>query len=363
VPLYIKYKPTDTGNRVPSPCATEALWLASSIWLTDTSNALIAKARVGTACRIHVQVDSSAETYAPNPPTKEVRVQVWVCNPSSGAGPTGGLASAGGSNGTTATTPFDPTNPAATVLAPGQPRTTYVEWTPQAGDLLGAMTESHLCIAANCYWVSNDPVQPAEGAALPPPGTVDICNNGHHAQRNISLLSATAPGSMSAEFMVAGGDEEGEPAEIFVQEVAGPRKLLIAELEQLLAEGIAVLAKVGEGERPKDADGEPYVRELLRRGAELVLAGAEDVPVKAAEEATAKAVLDSEHGSGRRLGLKLEPGRQAIVRLAIDLPEDDKPGVVRAFDVVQTGPKGQLVGGLRVLTVVAPGGFERQSAA
>ena len=317
--LFIKYVSTDNGNRVPSPCGGPVpVWLAHSIRLTDQANSPISKARVGQTCRIHVDVDSNEDMYPPSADPLDtdlkVRVQVWVCRPTSaGVGPVTALASS----------PTDIKSITQTI-APGVTGTTFFEWTPQAGDVPGSATETHLCIGANCFWTNaaGDPqAPPSEGAGMPPPSAIDICNNPHHAQRNIALLSATAPGP-AAEF-IAGGLDQGGEIFLAILEAEGERELLPAEQEFLIAEGIAETR--------------------------LVLAGT-DIPIRIGAHGRAKVELRARDESGQRIRLKLEPEELVPVVIHIEDP-DEEPGVFRAYDVVQSGPEGELIGALRVVAV------------
>jgi hypothetical protein len=156
---------------------------------------------------------------------------------------------------------------------------------------------------------------------MPPPSAIDICNNPHHAQRNIALLSATAPGP-AAEFS-AGGLERGGEILLAILEAEGERELLPAEQEFLIAEGIAETR--------------------------LFLAGT-DIPIRVGAHGQAKVELRAGDESGERIRLKLDPEELVPVEIHIDSP-DEEPGMFRAFDVVQSGPEGELLGALRVVAV------------
>jgi hypothetical protein len=327
VTLFIKYIASDTGT--PTPCAgTDPVWLAHSIRLTlaDAVNTPISKARVNVPCRIHVFVDSTSATYTPSSDPADndlkVRVQAWVCRPgTAGVGPGTAIASS----------PTQIQNILGTV-APGLTGTTFFDWTPQPGDLPTGATETHLCIGANCFWTNatGDPAAPPpEGGPLVAPATIDICSNRHHAQRNITLLSATAPGSMAMQF-IAGGLEEGGEVEIRIREVRGRRELLPVEQEFLVADGVARLLK----------------------GEQLVLAGGKKMPIYTGAQEDARVELRTREEAGERLRLRLKPGELVPVEIHLELPEDE-PGLVRAFDVVQEGREGEVIGGLRLLTVAA----------
>jgi hypothetical protein len=331
VSLFIKYKPSDTGVRSPSPCGgSDPVWLASSIRLTldDVVNTPISKARVGVTCRIHVDVHSQTKTYTPSDDPAEtdlkILVQAWVCRPTAGGvGPGSALASS-------------PTDilPILQTVSPGVAGTRFFTWTPEAADVPGGgADETHLCIGANCFWTnaSGDPLRPsAEGAELIAPAVIDICNNPHHAQRNIALLSATAPGSFVAEF-VAGGLRVGGAVELELIEVRRRRELVLVEKEFLVAEGIAELL---DGRKP-------------------VLAGAKEMPITMGARAAARAELRGKRKTGPRIRFNVKRGELVPIKINVRLPED-KPGTARAFDVVQRGPRGEVVGALRFLTV-APG--------
>jgi hypothetical protein len=351
VAIYIKDNPTDTGS---SPTCGQTYWMSDSIRLADTAGNTVGSAVVGTPMRIYVRIDSNEGTYQPSSSTP-LLLEVWVCNPSFGVGPdaaigaaaVGGTMSAGGPNGLKLTLPsLDPAQPSGAISPPGPGPEYFVPWTPQPGDLLGAATQKHLCVGANCVWSPGLPS--AEGVAMAGSGLLDVCNNRRHAQRNIELSAVSGGGfGMSMPFQVV-APEEGDEEELELELVEQPRewRLTVSEQAQLIGDGVARLA---EGDAPY---GDLY--ELLERGAKLVLAGKNSAPIRPTAGGDFRATLSGEEGAGHRLVLKLRPGEATIVKAEIMMAESDEPGMIRAFDVVGRSNRRREIGGLRILGIVAP---------
>jgi hypothetical protein len=340
--LFIKYKPTDTGARpIPSCGSGEIPWLSTAIDIVP------GPAQVGVACQIRVRVDSKTVSF----PGGAVKVQVWVCDYTGGVGPS-----------TATAPPYDPVSGDAssggpTIVAgtvtPGAPpgaQTVAVPWTPKATELRNPRPDGsfHMCVAANVF--SDDPVAGIDGASLGVGQFLNLCGNQHHAQKNLSILPAAAPGGGGMfPFMLGIGAEEDAIFELEAREVRRER-FELAELKDLAA---LVFVELPEGFdlatlEKLHASGEEV---------ELLLAG-ERARVHEARGPAGPFELEAPGQKGHRVKVEVPAGRPQTVRLRVRLGKEDEPGAVHAFDIVQrfaSGKhEGRLAGGARALLVFAP---------
>ncbi|GAA4878692.1 hypothetical protein [Actinomycetospora straminea] len=335
--LFIKVNAADDGAR-PLPPDT-ATWTSPSIWLTNQRGDGIPSAVVGQVNVVNVQVDS----ISPDPKTN-VKVQVWVCDyTAGGVGPDSVLisGSAGGSTGKIGTT--------MTAVAAGAPGIARVEWTPDTADLIntGDPNSGHVCAGANVFVQGAAP----EGS-LKSSGFVDVVNNQHHAQRNLTVIrigglvnftmGVVNPGLELARFHL-------QAAPVDPELVMGP-----LERETLLTAHFVDLLGAEEPVRvPLECMTEPLERTRLAGGGELILLGMpEPVPLRPAT-APLDAQLVTAEGSDQHLTVEVEPGDRLPVTLRARLGDGDV-GDVHGVELTQIDDNGNILGGARVLLVNTP---------
>lgn len=356
--LYIKYYPQDSGSRPIANCGQAAPWpwMSSSTTMTDLNGNVLAKARVGQACIIHVQADSSGATYpaSPVPP----KVQVWVCDYTLGVGP-GSVRQYSGSIdefGKTASV-ISKSGSSTNSVAKGAPGVAKIHWTPQPGDLrnVNAEGEAHMCIGANTYF--EGPANPgAEGAPMPPPDFLDICGNQHHAQLNIAIQPAAVdPTPLPIQVWRGGGEEEFDidirPARAYKGRVLG-----LAELERIAVLPSVTLRQQRGTRIARDREGvpiEPIERSVLRRGGELLVDGD---PLKVSRREMRLIELEDPRGKQRGKHIKVKGGhgkRPQAINVSAAFDERERPGAVRAFDIRQMRGNA-LFGAARVVFIKAP---------
>jgi hypothetical protein len=285
-----------------------------------------------------------------------VKVQVWVCDFTlGGVGPAAVLTSgsAGGASGRTGTVP--------TGVSSNAPGIAQVHWTPQDADLLNSpeANKGHLCVGANVYVEGTPP----EGT-IKTSGLLDVCNDQHHAWRNITVVKTIGLRVVEFSFRVVNPSEEVEEFALAVAEL--DRELAMGQLEQeqLLTAGFVDLrgGKGPNGDGDGEGDGgvrpgcldEPLERKRLREGGELVLTGLEEpVPLRPAKEPAREVDVLAEDDRGRELKLPITPGDRVPVTLRAALGESEA-GEVHTFDITQTAGDGRIIGGARVIAVAVP---------
>lgn len=344
-PLVIRYKTSDNGTRPIVPCdSTNPYWGSPDIWLVGGVDPGTAK--VGTANTVVVQVTNiSGETV------QDVSVQAWVCDFTVGIGPASGLASAGGANPLTGyVSELAASSSVQIQCAPA--------WTPVAAD--AALNGGHVCLAANSY-------SGTDGLSIPP-SAFNFCCDSHHAQRNIAVVQVKSAKIRSGNFrfLVANPDlEDAIDTVVNVRAVSARYAFSAAERNALIDRGLVENVKELPRISELGATGEAFAtRSLFRatnslQAARLRLArpdpAMDEIPIQVSRLRPVDYGLVSEViGNGREVRARLDPGQRVPVTMQLQLNENAPIGSVQTFDVSQTDANGDLVGGVRLVTVVTP---------
>jgi hypothetical protein len=351
--LYIKYQNGDDGTRPINPCTN--FWASPSVWLSDSNGNGINEAKVGSDNIINVQVDSKSATAKSG-----VKVQVWVCDFTlGGVGPAAALIS-GSSGG-----PAGRTGSVSTGVSSNAPGIAQVHWTPiddpahGISDLINSPepNKGHVCVGANVYVEGTAP----EGT-IKTSGLLDVCNDQHHAWKNITVVKTIGLRLVEFSFRVVNPSQEVEEFALAVAEL--DRELAMGQLEQeqLLTAGFVDLRGGKDPNGDGDGDGdirpecldEPLERKRLREGGELVLTGLEEpIPLRPAKDPARAVDVVAEEDRGRELKLPITPGDRVPVTLRAALGESEA-GEVHTFDITQTAGDGRVIGGARVIAVAVP---------
>lgn len=328
--LYIKWDSSDTGTR-PIPGGS-AFWLSPSIWINSPGNA---QASSGKDNYVYVQPDR----IGGGTDSTDISVQAWVCNPTTAPGPGGVcIASAGGSGG------LGPAIiPAMTPLS----ALLINDWKPTVADV--AVNGGHLCIVAN-VWDKN-----GDGADLTT-GAVDVINNQHHAQHNISLVMGAQGLQLQVPvwypIMEALPETDRAPGVIRVQPVRG--ELGQVTREQILRDPRVML----ENERDEPPAmvspcclTEPPERTRLRTGGEMFLAGT-DHRIHRGEGRVERMGILSEDRVSPEIRVTPQSGAAQVRTFVCEMPEGNL-GAVHEFDIVHTTADDRVIGGIRVVLVNA----------
>ncbi len=342
-PLVIRYKNGDTGTRPIDPCdVTNPYWLSPDLYLTGGIDS--ATARVGAQNTVNVRVNNiSGQTVT------GVNVQAWVCDFTAGIGPSSGLASAGG---------VTPMTGFVNQIGAGQSATVTCSpvWTPVPAD--AALNGGHVCLAANCY-------SDGDGLSIPP-GAFAMCCDSHHAQHNIAVVQVQGGQMRSVRFsvLVANPSLERElVANVAVRQVSSRFALGVPERQLLIDQGLVENAQT----LPQIADVSPtggVVRTTAVSRTFRAIAGASmtlvrpDTGLAPTPIAVSRfrpidySIESSDFGSGRSLRTSLAPGGKTQVTLNLELNPRVPIGSVQTFDLAQSTDDGELVGGVRIVTVV-----------
>jgi hypothetical protein len=65
-------------------------------------------------------------------------------------------------------------------------------------------------------------------------------------------------------------------------------------------------------------------------------------------------IKSAQLGSGNDLDFSFQPGERVPIDVTLELNPDEPVGSVQTFDIVQTDPNGDAVGGARIVTVITP---------
>lgn len=334
--LYIKWNSGDTGTR-PIPNGS-AWWLSPSIWINSAGNA---QAVSGTGAHNLIYVQPSL--IGGGTDSNNIDVQAWVCKPSIAPGPSGiCLTSAGGAGGSTAILL------GGTALGP----MLINDWKPDPNDL--SVYGGHLCIPANVYDENGDGMVLTTGA-------IDVANNQHHAQLNISLVAGLGGKPIRIPFwfpiLEALPEADRGPGLIRILNIGSEHVLGQVTKEQLLRDPRVTLEHERE-ERTEPPEvfnpyclKEPPERTRLRKGEELVLAGS-DYKIHASEARPERAGLLFEDRVHSEIEVTPVSGAATVRTFVCELSKNDFGGV-HEFDIVHTTAEGRVAGGMRIVVLNA----------
>jgi hypothetical protein len=326
--LYIRWSETGLDDNRTDPGG--ATWyLSKSVGIYNPANPLQdpGLAITGAAQKIRVNVDTLLTKT-------NVGVQAWVCAYGTAGQPF--LPSALGKKGLLKD--LDDQVPPQPLTATAGPQLTVdLPWTPSPNDLtslgLNATDDLHVCLLANCYATPPGAVPDGQQiVAQPPP--IDVPNNRHHAQHNITLHGvASLSGGMGMDMFA--GNPAGEGEEVFELEVASHHR-------ERLEPQLLKLARNSRWGPALAASGGPHL------GKEPV----EDLHLAIGGERGPKVRVPLTADKPQRLTLGFEFG-------------GDEDNVLRAFDIVQRRSRDRrIVGGARLVTLaVADDVFKEVTAA
>jgi len=313
--LFLKYQAADTGAPRPVP-AGSTFWLSPAVVLA-TSDGNYKVTDPPTPTTIHVQVSLMAPAAF-----ESINVEVWVCDPTTVAGPSTALppsqATAQQLTLTGSHAPPNPGQPISTV-----PLICVTGFVPYPA--ISTLPKGHCCLIANCYGIRGDGT--TDGADLNTLQAANlphlVQNDQHVAQHNI-FVDATPP---------------------------GPR----IELINFPFRAATPLTKGAEQVRLEITPKPPaQLRTLLHSGL-LRLGGPKfkGLPIAVSERPVKYIGLTGLPKEGRVVELELEAHKSQVLTAAVELDPAEKPGAAHAFDVVQTDAHGRTQGGLTLVTIVA----------
>jgi hypothetical protein len=348
--LYIKVDypntapPTDDGTRPYG--GANPIWNNASIWLEGEGSPTPSQTSttVDHPTNVKVRVTNRGDADPGDP----VHVQAWVLNPFTGPfDPEHALPDAlftgfiqGISHGSDGGVTGSSTNVVLCKVG-GSP------WRPTQADL--DTQGGHLCLVANVY-DDNEGGPIASGADLHGPVGTDP----HVGQRNIALLPAVTP---HLHFNVMPGADQEEVA-LDIQRVSAAN---IGRGEQWLMRSRANIAYVAD-----DSGRKRFVMAARGRDAAVPLSFSRKAivgqiavgNVAAADLRDLSRLSRDFHSGAERMVVNGFHPRQFVVRptaaplaATIQVERSDDPGSIQAFDIVQRDAAGQVMGGLRVISI------------
>ncbi len=323
--LFLKYDAADTGARPLPPNTT--FWLSPAVVLATTDG----NYTVGEPATIDVQVSlMSPAAYA------LINVEVWVCDPTTVAGPSTALPPFQGATAQqlTLTGAYAPPNPSQAIST--LPVIQVTGFAPYPG--ISSLPGGHCCLIANCYGTTSEgamdgaDLNEVEAANLPN----EVQTDPHVAQHNI-FADATPPGSqikvINFPFRAA------TPLLVGAEQV----RLEIAETPPAQLRPIL---------RPilSPPDPSPGLRPALRQ-----LQGAKftGLPLEISERPVKSIGLTGLPNEGRAVELELEANRSQVLTATVELDPAETPGAAHAFDIVQRDANGRVQGGFRLVTIAS----------
>lgn len=291
--LWIRYATNDDTGARPAQGVT---------WLSPSLNPST-QPKVDVATTIVVVVDAAQ-------PVSNVSLQVWAAR--FGAVPLTYAASTGGNGGRVRT------GLASTPSGTRHIIEQAIAWTPLDGD--ASTAEYHMCLQANCWIPGVEGAQQGVGGAMP---AIDIVNNRHHAQHNITVLARNSPIELDVDY--GNNREQGEHVTL--------EAVVVDDL--LLGPGEIGRLHAFHGHGPGPKQGGDKDKDRL--------------PWKTGKGRPRSLELHGQGKSAKKLKLDLEAGEHGAVRLSADFEDDDEG--LYAIDFIQRDGNGAVMGGARVLTV------------
>jgi hypothetical protein len=347
---YGSSPPKDNGTRPYG--GTTPLWDNASIWMTGGSGVTQTSTHVGDATDIRVRVTNSGASAV-----DFVQVDAYLMNPFVGVTyPAQAIATFGGTIAEVPTGSGGPSPTDAHVALCQLPTSPPQSWVPTTAELASTTPPGHLCLLANVYAPGVD------GQALGSGDPFDVAGNPHHGQRNIIVLASTEKAQILKIKVMP--QWAGHPTLLDIVSLNSKNTIGMGE-NWLLRSQANVVRTAHEGRSPwyylTGSHGAPDTALTFSRkqvAGKIDLAGLGTVDLRAAARATKAAVARAggadtvafrrdEDGARIRVG----PTRE-ILAATLTLVRDDAKGSLQAFDIVQRTEDGQVVGGLRVLSLV-----------
>lgn len=267
-----------------------------------------------------------------------VNVEAWVCNFTMGVTINSSLSSSNPAH--------QPMTGFVSVIPAGGSAlvTCSPDWVTTQADVM--LNGGHVCIAACCY---TDPQDPNDNGQAVTPGDIingptgsdfNFCCDAHHAQRNIAVRAVPV-----------GQRKEGGFQFKFFADNPDPERELEVVMEIKHATGVHAF---GRNEQQLLLSG-PHATVLITDdcGCQLVLAGdPRETPIHESHHKPRAVVLEGEGiGRGNILKAVFPPKGRIPMAMFVEFAPEEDLGGFHTFDVTETDTKGNVVGGVRVMTL------------
>lgn len=299
--LLLKYSAADTGTR-PIPPGTQ-FWSSPAVTLNTADGNYV----VGTNPTIDVTVTILGSTAY-----QDLSVQVWVCDPSTVAGPSTALQPYSGATSLTLSG-YTSTVTGSSVLVP------VTGFKPYTG--ISTLPGGHCCLIANCFGTTSSG---QDGNDLNEENAINLPNevqtDPHVAQHNIFA---------DAVMMI-----RSNPILSFPFKAATPLRTGTDHV------GIE-LVHVNRSKPLEDHD-IAFLKRSRFKG----------LPLHSAISVPKSLVIGGEdQRASQHLRLDLQARKAVTLKAQIEFDEREKPGGVHVFEVVQKSAAGKVQGGFRLLAV------------
>jgi hypothetical protein len=326
--LFLKYNASDTGAR-PLPTNSN-FWQSPAVVLaTPDGNYTVTTPPTPTTIDVQVSLMSPAAYEI-------INVEVWVCDPTTVAGPSTALAPFQGALASQKmlTGFYVPPTPSDVIST--LPVIHVTGFAPYPG--ISSLPAGHCCLIANCYGTTSEGM--ADGIDLNEVAAANLPNkvqtDPHVAQHNI-FADITSPGPhikminfpfRAATPLRAGAEQvtlqigETPPAQL--------RTILHSGLLQVKGSGLSLEIS----DRPVKFIGltGPYKEE---RAIELEIEAHES----------------HRHKEARAVELELEAHKSRVLTATVELDPAERPGAAHAFDIVQRDAHGKAQGAFTLVTI------------
>jgi hypothetical protein len=313
----------DNGTRPYT--GSNPIWNNFSLWLDGGPSQT--QTRVGTPTTVKARVSNKGGQTVQN-----VNVDAYVMNPHVGVTTpalairrlSGFVASVATGSGSTS-----PTDPHVVTCQIQDPVQGPIPWTPTQAELTSTVNgEGHLCLIANVF-------ADGDGGQLPDGQPFDVTRDQHQGQRNITLL----PTSLLAEEQVAEFELMAAPT---------------GEETALAIEAIDPETAIGAGERWLLRSHRDIVADREHGGLRglAVVHDGKRFPIQFSRAELRARLYVGEIGE---IGPKgpLPAFRDSLpARITLTISPEEEIGALHAFEIVQRDRKGNVLGALRMLTVI-----------
>jgi hypothetical protein len=366
---------SDIGVRT-NWCSTQPFWTNQSIQLSGTS-VDNATTRVGDSVTIQVEVRGVPWTNAEGRTfTQENHVnsiQAWACYPNTMPGSFSQNSIVSSMNPQNPQRSLPPTLPKPPAVCfggspddPAPVTTGFLSlepvWKPTSEDLLPPNQDGHFCIVTTCAGLADtngDNAPVGTTIANDDLTKINICNDPHQGQRNITVLpmQLRRRGSLIQQFGFLSGIADPERRARVVLE--------IVPFHQQSAVDPAVLNVLQSGPYRnltfQPANG-PLKGVALRKNPHQCRGRLAQV-IREAEEIVEDVIEDVERllghsgagaGRGTRLQLTLPPNGLQPLIFEAELDPGETPGNVHVFDIIQIDQETGERGGYRIAVVAVP---------
>jgi len=336
-PLLIRYKDTDDGTRPIIP-PTDPYWNSPDIWLDHPADTTVDDGTAVVAISNTIRVTI---TNIRNETIENVSVEVYVCTFDTGVSPETSLLKDDGTPLGKFTGSWPQIDPTTNPLTPIRVTVPCGSWIPTVGQLTQQSNHGgHVCMIANCF--SDTCGQSFDTMDVPPGGSLPFQCDSHLAQRNISIVPFPAMQGRrgTLPFHVV-NPHPTEAQEMVLKFTPVPFNRVLDLTTRQLLETSPFIKRVRTDYKARHL----LIDERLKEPAPVTVSRLKKFDFE---------LLPEGFQSGKIVKVNLPPKGRAPVKVALQLDPQETLGSLRAFDVSMTTLNGDLLGGVRFVTIITP---------